>query len=177
VIRLAAGTDGLAVEVGALREPDILRSVAGATSPEPAERRVRRAVERAVANGTLLRVTVEGEAGRRTYLLPATREADLLLDRLRAADPEAARAIGIPADREVVIYRPNVFALYERHIGPLTPLLAEQLRDAERTYPRAWIEDAILTAVQYNKHNWRYIEAILSRWEEHGAPEGAPSRR
>ncbi len=30
--------------------------------------------------------------------------------------------------------RPNVFKLYEENIGPLTPLIADALKDAEQTY-------------------------------------------
>ena len=38
--------------------------------------------------------------------------------------------------------RPSIFSLYEQNIGLLTPLLAEQLVEAERRYPAGWIEDA-----------------------------------
>jgi DNA replication protein len=31
--------------------------------------------------------------------------------------------------------RPNIFRLYEDHIGPLTPMLAETLTEAQELYP------------------------------------------
>ena len=50
-------------------------------------------------------------------------------------------------------------------------MLAEELRDAERTYPRRWIEEAMRIAVDYNRHSWPYVVSILRRWEEEGAPD------
>ena len=63
---------------------------------------------------------------------------------------------------------PNIFRLYEQHIGPLTPLIAEALGEAEDTYPASWIEEAFRIAVERNARNWRYIEAVLKRWQEEG---------
>jgi len=67
--------------------------------------------------------------------------------------------------------RPNIFRLYEEHIGPLTPMISDTLKEAEETYPAAWIEDAIRLAVQKNARNWRYIDAILRAWQEKGRHE------
>lgn len=64
--------------------------------------------------------------------------------------------------------RPNIYTLYEQNIGPLTPILAETLQDAEQTYPVEWIEDAIKIAVIKNVRTWRYVEAILKSWKEKG---------
>ncbi len=64
--------------------------------------------------------------------------------------------------------RPNIFALYEANIGMLTPLIADELREAEETYPPEWVEDAFREAVAMNKRSWRYIQAILRRWREEG---------
>ena len=64
--------------------------------------------------------------------------------------------------------RPNIFKLYEENIGPLTPLLADALKDAEQTYPPEWVAEAVEIAVKSNKRNWKYVEAILRRWKEEG---------
>lgn len=66
------------------------------------------------------------------------------------------------------IIKPNIFKLYEENIGPLTPLIADSLRDAEETYPEEWIEEAIQIAVANNVRRWNYIDRILSRWQEEG---------
>ena len=70
-----------------------------------------------------------------------------------------------------VVERPNVFKLYEENIGPLTPMIAEALKDAEGTYPPAWVSEAIALAVERNKRSWSYAEAILKRWKEGGRAE------
>lgn len=67
---------------------------------------------------------------------------------------------------ELTPEKPNIFRLYEEHIGPLTPMTAEILKDAEDTYPEHWIEQAIRLAVKSNVRRWNYIEAILKRWQE-----------
>jgi DNA replication protein len=64
--------------------------------------------------------------------------------------------------------RSNIYKLYEQNIGPLTPLIADALKDAETEFPPDWIEEAINEAVQRNKRNWKYIEAILRSWKEEG---------
>ena len=64
--------------------------------------------------------------------------------------------------------RPNVFRLYEENIGPLTPLIADALKDAETLYSEAWIADTIELAVKNNKRSWKYCEAILKRWKAEG---------
>ena len=51
--------------------------------------------------------------------------------------------------------RPNIFSLYEQNIGLLTRLLAEELMEAEATYPEVWIEEAVRIAVESNKRSWR----------------------
>jgi len=67
--------------------------------------------------------------------------------------------------------RPNIFQLYEEHIGPLSPMIAEALKEAEETYPYSWIEEGIRIAVERNKRNWRYVAAILERWQQEGRDE------
>jgi len=78
---------------------------------------------------------------------------------------ESAQATAGPFER------PNIFRLYEENIGPLTPLIADALKDAEETYSAEWIAEAIDLAVRNNKRSWRYCEAILKHWKEEGRGE------
>lgn len=64
--------------------------------------------------------------------------------------------------------RPNTFRLYEENIGPLTPLIADAIKDAEQMFSEVWVADAIEVAVKNNKRNWKYCEAVLKRWKEEG---------
>lgn len=119
-------------------------------------------LEKAVGRGTLLRV--ENEAGG-IYLLnsPLGRAIAASLEK----DPgRAAGAVTLPP-RD----RPNIFKLYEENIGPLTPLMADVLREAETEFEAAWLGEAFEIAVTRNKRNWKYIAAILKRWKEEGKDE------
>jgi len=66
----------------------------------------------------------------------------------------------------------NIFALYEQNIGVITPIIAEELKEAEKLYPPQWIEEAIKEAVTLNKRSWKYIARILERWASEGKDSG-----
>ncbi len=72
--------------------------------------------------------------------------------------------------------RPGVYVVYEQNIGPLTPLIAERLREAEAKFPEDWIGEAIKIAVENNVRNWKYVSAILERWQTEGRVDGQPRR-
>lgn len=173
VMRLAAQRKAGAVPLEAVLAPPGGRPLPAPTSPEPAEERMGRSVERAVADGFLLRLTVRTGDEESVRLLPASAANRALLERLQAGEAQAGDELALPTDADVVIHRPNVFSLYEQFVGPLTPLVAEQILDAERAYPRGWLEAAIQLAAEYNRRSWRYVQTILTRWEENGAPDGA----
>jgi DNA replication protein len=118
-----------------------------------------RALVQAVERGTLLRV--EAATGDRTE------ELYFVNNPMGRAAVEAIARGEWPAELEPA-GRPNVFTLYEQNIGLLTPLIADELREAEQIYPAAWIEDAFREAVSLNKRSWRYIRAILERWRTEG---------
>jgi DNA replication protein len=67
----------------------------------------------------------------------------------------------------------DVFTLYEENIGMLTPLIADELKEAVKQYPENWIQEAVKEAVAQNKRNWRYISRILERWSIEGKNNGA----
>ncbi|NJS15577.1 MAG: DnaD domain protein [Sphingopyxis sp.] len=56
----------------------------------------------------------------------------------------------------------------------MTPLIAEQLRDLEKSYPPDWIEEAFEIAVSRNKRHLKYIQSILKRWETEGKQPHGP---
>jgi len=66
----------------------------------------------------------------------------------------------------------NIFALYEQNIGLITPLVAEELKEAVKVYPAQWIEEAFREAVNMNKRSWKYISRILERWASDGKDSG-----
>jgi DnaD/phage-associated family protein len=139
------------------------------------------ALERAVARNTLLRLEIEtdsapkdGKPGVKVedwYFIntPKGRQTLALVREGRLGDLQAA----IPDEARLKVNRPNVFVLYEQNIGMMTPLIADQLRDMEKSYPPDWIDEAFVIAVAENKRKLRYILAILKRWETEGKDERA----
>jgi DNA replication protein len=66
----------------------------------------------------------------------------------------------------------NIFTLYEQNIGIITPMIAEELKEADKIYPPQWIEDAFKEAVTLNKRSWKYVARILERWASEGKDSG-----
>ena len=127
------------------------------------------ALEQAVAHGTILRFVVESQAGSRNWLLLNTVENARLVARM-AEDPGAVpEMFWIDESRpHVHVDKPTVFRLYEQNIGPLTPLIADQISRVIEEYPDDWIEDALSEAVAYNRRSWRYVTRILENWKQQG---------
>jgi len=138
----------------ALREKDF---EAGALGLDVQEMQL--GLKKAVERGTLLRST---RGSNSVYFINSPRgraAAEAFEKGERQASFES-----LAAPRQ----KPNIFKLYEENIGPLTPLIADTLKDAEMLYDTEWISDAIGLAVKNNKRNWKYIEAILKRWKDEG---------
>jgi DnaD/phage-associated family protein len=117
-------------------------------------------LEKAVQRGTLIRV--ENDSGG-FYVLNSPR-GRVSAEALRNGQWRESASSTSRLPREI----PNIYKLYEENIGPLTPLMADALKDAERDYPAAWLAEAFSIAVTRNKRNWKYIEAILKRWKDEG---------
>jgi len=125
------------------------------------------ALERAVERGTLLRAEATiGETGEEVYFANTARGRAAIEAIAHGEWPGELESAG----------RPNIFTLYEQNIGLLTPLIADELREAEQEYPVEWIEDAFREAVSLNKRSWKYIRAILERWCTEGKGKGKRTR-
>ena len=119
------------------------------------------ALEKAASRGTLIEVRKDTAA---LYFINSPRGRAAAESFAKSQwSPDAALPGGNPPPE-----RPNIFKLYEENIGPLTPLLADALKDAEQTYPPDWVAEALEIAVLKNKRNWKYVEAILKRWKVEG---------
>jgi DNA replication protein len=124
------------------------------------------ALRRAVKRGTLLQAVITNEDGPDKIICLNSPKGRAMMDAIQCGE---WRATDHPhQSNEIYSEHPNIFQLYEANIGPLTPMIADALRDAENTYQASWIEDAFRIAVERNKRNWHYIEAILHRWQEGG---------
>jgi len=84
--------------------------------------------------------------------------------------------VSIPDEARLRVERPSVFVLYEQNIGLLTPMIADQLRDMEKSFPPEWVVEAFEISVRSNKRSLRYIQNILKRWESEGKDNGKDNR-
>lgn len=125
-----------------------------------------RALALAVARGTLLHLPGDDAL----YFLN-TERGRTAFEKAEAATPTHE----LPHEPATVTERPNIFSLYEQNIGLLTPLIADELKEAEETYSAAWVAEALKLAVENNKRSWSYARKILQRWKEQGRAE--PSKK
>lgn len=132
------------------------------------------ALESAAEHGILLRCVLSDGNGRSDAYVINNLEGRAVLDKFRASD-----AVRYPSSQTRSYQKReklNIFALYEKNVGLLTPMVAEELKEAERLYPESWIEEAFKEAVSLNKRNWRYIARILERWSVEGKDSGESGR-
>lgn len=146
-----------------LSEPIVSKSFG--SDHELSKEKLSAAIEKAVQDKVLLR----GQKDERDYLFLNSPRGAALLKGLVSGEwqPDTSSFAGTPISET----RPNIFTLYEQNIGLLTPLMADTLMDAEKTYPAEWIEEAVKIAVERNARNWRFIDAILRSWKEKGRNE------
>jgi DnaD/phage-associated family protein len=109
---------------------------------------------------------LNSDAGRRAATAIARGETPAPATPQGSAHPVAAPAVA-PGD---------IYTLYEENIGVLTPIIADQLAEAEREYPPGWVAEAVGIAVAANQRHWRYVHAILERWRTEGKDDGKPAR-
>lgn len=140
-------------------------------SPEEA---LLESLERTVARGTLLKASLADGTQAQAYYFINTAKGRAAIHALESGEWRPSAETEAPV--ELAIERPNIFTLYEQNIGPLTPMIADRLRDAEQTYPARWVEDAIAIAVENNVRKWRYVEAILEDWRIRGRDEQREDR-
>ena len=138
---------------------------------------IRHGMQLAVNRGTFLTlaVNVDGkqeqlfflndEPGERAMAMMQRGDSDI-----KGVTPRAGMAGEPPGSK------PNIFTIYEQNIGMVTPLLAEEMKEAEQSYPWPWIEEAFKIAVGRNKRSWRYIEVTLRRWATEGKDDGESGR-
>ena len=143
----------------ALCQTDFEEKALGLSSDEVAV-----GLESAVQRGSILRAEHEADV---FYFLNSPRGRAAAEAFMQGNWRESAKIMSAP-----VVEHPNVFKLYEENIGPLTPMIADTLKDAEKTYSQEWIAEALEIAVKNNIRNWKYVEAILKRWKEKGKYEG-----
>ena len=136
------------------------------------------ALERAVARGVLLRVRVRHDETEDDCYFVNTDSGRQTVEKLVRGELHL-EIVAPPEQARVEVERPNIFVLYERNIGLLQPMIAEELQEAEQTYPQSWIEEAFRIAAEHNVRRWAYVRSVLERWAREGKDDekGEQDRR
>jgi len=135
---------------------------------------LRHALDSAVGRGVLLHVVLKarGQSQDAYFINSASTRAAVS----RIESGELSMQVSPHSQPHTRRESPNIFILYEQNIGLLTPMIAEELKEAEKLYPAAWIEEAFEEAVALNKRSWPYIARILERWSVEGRGSGKSGR-
>lgn len=120
------------------------------------QEKLKRGLERATAHQALLCVRA-ADGDRYLFNTPESRRA------LESLADGALKAAAVAPDQAATAI-PNIFKLYEENIGVLSPLIVDELKEAEAEYPAQVILDAFRIAAENNVRSWRYVNRILSDW-------------
>jgi len=135
-----------------------------------------RALEMATQRGTTLHIVLDRDGVPEDVYFLNTEPDRQIVAKIQTGELTLS---GLKAEGQTDIEteeQPDIFTLYEQNIGMLTPMIADELREAEKLYPEVWIKDAIKEAVNQNKRKWGYISAILERWSSEGKSNGTYRR-
>lgn len=154
--------------------PSLMRSLTNAVEP-PAEI-LRKTLAMATKRETILHMALDRDGVAEDIYFLNTESERKTIARIQNGDLSLAGLRTGENNDAAITEQPDIFTLYEENIGMLTPLISEELSQAERLYPAGWITDAIKEAVSLNKRNWRYISRILERWRQEGRSDGTPGR-
>ncbi len=142
----------LKVTLACLRQFDQKSGLAKWTTPDELgnDPALAAGLAKAIERGTVIEA-VDRSGGRWLFLN----------DELGRAAAESIRHGGSIEEAPAVKLRPNIFTLYEQSIGALSPLIADQLRDAEKEFAPQVIEEAFEEAARQNVRSWAYVRKIL----------------
>ena len=142
----------------------------------PADKALHDALGMATKRGTVLQIALAKDGKDEDIYFLNTESDRQTIAKIQSGELHLP---GLKAGKQVYIETeepPDIYTLYEQNIGMLTPMIAEELREAETLYPKTWIGDAIKEAVNQNIRKKSYILAILERWATEGKGDGTYRR-
>jgi len=150
---------------------------------KPPKEALRQALEMVIKRGTILHIALDSDGVPEDIYLLNTEPNRQVVTKIQSGELSLT---GLKAERRTSVQvepeatpgeePSDIFTLYEQNIGMLTPMIADELREAEKLYPVIWIKDAIKEAVTHSKRKWSYISAILERWSAEGRSDGTYRR-
>lgn len=156
-----------------LRRRDFLRDANFMAGLSGGEAALGAALDKACERGTLLCVEVTLGGEREPFYFINTELGRQALEQVQRGDWMPSFT---DEPIEIIPDRPNIYRLYEDNIGPLTPLIADTLKDAQKNYPESWIMDALRIAVESNARKWSFVQAVLDRWRREGKKDASSER-
>ncbi len=156
-----------------LGNTSLMNSLRETTPPEEA---LHRALEMATQRGTFLHLALDRDGSTEDIYFLNTESQRQTMAKIQNGELNLSGLKAVGQAYVETEEQPDIFTLYEENIGMLTPMIAEELREAEKLYPATWISDAIKEAVNQNKRKWSYILAILERWSAEGKSDGTYRR-
>ena len=150
-----------------------MNAVSRDASPDHGE--ITQAIKRAVQRGSLATGALK-QHGKWEQLYVLNTESDRAALAKIVEGEILAGPVSGATPWEAATEKLNIFTLYEDNIGMLSPIISDQLKEAEDMYPASWVEDAFREAASQNRRSWRYISRILERWDREGRTDGKSGR-
>lgn len=158
-----------------LHDNVLVKGISGGSSGST-DTAIRHSLEMAVKHGILLQLQLDKENNSEYIYFINTNTEKENIDKIQRGELLLSGLKPVKQDAGQISELPNIFSLYEQNIGILTPMIAEELQEAEKRYPADWIEAAFKESVALNKRNWKYIARILERWAVEGKDYGKIGR-
>jgi DnaD/phage-associated family protein len=156
-----------------LADDDLVRSLTQISGVSDGREALLRGLELCAVRGTLLLFSSQGDgAEENQWVMVNTHRNRRWLRKVTRGEVSIPWEISRGAT--VVARRcDTLLEMYEKNIGMLTPLLAEELEEAAEEYSEDWVRQAISEAVGANKRSWKFVKLLLERWREQGRPGGS----
>ena len=157
-----------------LSDSILMGGIDGGTKPK--EEVLRHALDQTVQHGAMLHMRIDRDGqSEDAYFINGETERGMIEKIQKGEFPQLVLAPRKGGGAETVPPL-NIFSLYEQNVGMLTPMISEELQEAEELYPAEWIESAFKEAVALNKRSWKYVARILERWAIEGKDDGKSGR-
>ncbi len=135
------------------------------------EQVLRNALKLAADRGTIIDVPVSQDGKTDNIYFLNTETDRQAAEKIKSGEIKLEGLKAVPVLPEVEPL-PDIYTLYEQNVGMLTPIIADELKDAEKIYSADWIRDAIKEAALHNKRSIKYITKILETWSVEGRSDG-----
>jgi DnaD/phage-associated family protein len=155
-------------------DPILMGGIEGGAKPKGEV--LRQALGQAVQHGAMLHLSIDRDGQPEDAYFINNEAAREAINKIKQGELSPLVLSPWKGEEAEIKPLPNIFSLYEQNIGLLTPMIAEQLKEAEKLYPAEWIESAFKEAVGLNKRSWKYIARILERWAIEGKDDGKLGR-